>query len=204
MRTSKACTVCGEEKPLEDFFKCKAVADGRMAKCKTCKTKQIYEWREKNRDRLNKYQRDYNKKPNAKETTRKYNQTDKAKQSARDSDSKRSAAKKKERENNREKWRVYSRNKHAKRKAQSKTDPGIRPSEWTAIKESFNGACAYCGAKQKMTMDHFIPLSRGGAHSPHNIVPACSGCNTSKHAMDPFVFIWWRKNKGGRRAAAGR
>lgn len=31
-----------------------------------------------------------------------------------------------------------------------------------------------------LTMDHVIPLSRGGDHSIDNIVPSCFSCNASK------------------------
>lgn len=52
--------------------------------------------------------------------------------------------------------------------------------EWTAIKEQFKGRCVYCGEVKPLTMDHIIPLSKGGHHTKNNIVPACRSCNSAK------------------------
>ena len=43
--------------------------------------------------------------------------------------------------------------------------------------------CAYCNTSLDIstaTMDHVIPLSRGGKHMPSNVVPACLACNVRK------------------------
>lgn len=45
----------------------------------------------------------------------------------------------------------------------------------------FGGLCAYCREGNAKTMDHVIPLSRGGKHEAANLLPACAGCNFSKH-----------------------
>jgi 5-methylcytosine-specific restriction endonuclease McrA len=58
--------------------------------------------------------------------------------------------------------------------------------QWCEILEQFDYSCAYCGRKmERPTMDHVIPLSRGGAHSKDNIVPACRHCNSSKRSRTP-------------------
>jgi hypothetical protein len=63
------------------------------------------------------------------------------------------------------------------------TKDRLTPSEWRAIKAAYAQKCAYCGIKcKKLTMDHVVPLSRGGFHRKDNIVPACIDCNLSKHA----------------------
>ena len=50
-----------------------------------------------------------------------------------------------------------------------------------AIKAAYKGRCAYCGKKpQDLTIDHVIPLSKGGDHTPSNLAPACWSCNMSK------------------------
>jgi 5-methylcytosine-specific restriction endonuclease McrA len=41
--------------------------------------------------------------------------------------------------------------------------------------------CAYCGIESKsLTIDHVIPLSRGGKSNFENCVAACKGCNAKK------------------------
>lgn len=66
--------------------------------------------------------------------------------------------------------------------------------EWVGIKENFNNKCAYCGSEtEKITIDHFIPLSKKGELSKRNVLPCCSKCNSSKNDSD-FVE-WYRKQK---------
>jgi 5-methylcytosine-specific restriction endonuclease McrA len=44
-----------------------------------------------------------------------------------------------------------------------------------------NGSrCVYCNKRKATTIDHVIPLSRGGAHAVHNLAGACLPCNASK------------------------
>lgn len=54
------------------------------------------------------------------------------------------------------------------------------------------GACVYCGDPAD-SVDHVIPLVRGGTHGIGNLVPACLTCNKSKHAR---TVMEWRKMKG--------
>jgi 5-methylcytosine-specific restriction endonuclease McrA len=52
--------------------------------------------------------------------------------------------------------------------------------EWEAILESAGHVCIYCGSQDSLTMDHVVPISKGGQHVAENIVPACLSCNSSK------------------------
>lgn len=53
--------------------------------------------------------------------------------------------------------------------------------------------CFYCGAAKSGTIDHIVPISRGGQHSIGNLVPACRSCNGRKH--NKFLIVW-RIEKG--------
>lgn len=62
----------------------------------------------------------------------------------------------------------------------------VSSDEWALLKEKFDNCCAYCGVRtDKLEMEHIIPISRGGAHVPDNIVPACRQCNATKGARTP-------------------
>lgn len=55
--------------------------------------------------------------------------------------------------------------------------------QWHEIKAAYGHRCVYCGKKPlRLTMDHITPLSKGGAHTKHNVVPACRSCNSRKRA----------------------
>ncbi|MGA0121963.1 MAG: HNH endonuclease [Gaiellales bacterium] len=40
--------------------------------------------------------------------------------------------------------------------------------------------CQYCGSGVRLTLDHVVPRSRGGASSWENVVTACAPCNLRK------------------------
>ena len=55
--------------------------------------------------------------------------------------------------------------------------------ERSATLKRSSGVCACCGKKlttKTMTMDHIIPISRGGTNEPDNLVALCPECNKEK------------------------
>lgn len=54
--------------------------------------------------------------------------------------------------------------------------------DWPLVLKAFGSACAYCGVKDKLQMEHVHPVSRGGQHTWQNVVPACASCNLRKRA----------------------
>ncbi len=63
----------------------------------------------------------------------------------------------------------------------------LRNSTWWKRKRS-NGLCHYCGRKfpvAQLTMDHVIPLARGGRSVKDNLVPSCKDCNNRKKNLIP-------------------
>jgi len=47
-------------------------------------------------------------------------------------------------------------------------------------------SCQYCGSNNRLTLDHVIPLSKGGQHRWDNVVTACEQCNQRKRDRTPF------------------
>lgn len=54
-------------------------------------------------------------------------------------------------------------------------------------------ACYYCGATEKLSMDHLIPKISGGPDASDNLVWACRSCNSSKGGRD---MMGWMAAKG--------
>ncbi len=66
----------------------------------------------------------------------------------------------------------------------------LRHSVWWKRKIS-NGICYYCGEKfssDLLTMDHVIPLTRGGSSEKINIVCCCKECNNKKKYLLPVEW----------------
>ncbi|MCF8091554.1 MAG: HNH endonuclease [Desulfotignum sp.] len=66
----------------------------------------------------------------------------------------------------------------------------LRNSQWWKRRRS-NGICHYCGKSflpAELTMDHIIPLARGGRSEKFNLVPCCKSCNTKKQQLVPWEW----------------
>lgn len=42
--------------------------------------------------------------------------------------------------------------------------------------------CAGCGATSDLTVDHVVPIARGGTPTPENLQVLCRSCNSAKGA----------------------
>ena len=60
--------------------------------------------------------------------------------------------------------------------------------EWRALVERYGGKCAYRGEAGPLQVDHRTPLSRGGANSIDNVLPACANCNAEKGQLTEAEF----------------
>lgn len=66
----------------------------------------------------------------------------------------------------------------------------LRKSRWWQQKLS-TGVCYYCGKSfesKDLTMDHIVPLARGGRSTKDNIVTCCKACNTKKKTLLPIEW----------------
>jgi hypothetical protein len=83
---------------------------------------------------------------------------------------------------------------------------------WSRALEYFDHRCAVCGKSADMwrtiAMDHWIPVSKDGSHTPLNIVPLCHAkrgvpygepsCNQNKHSKE--ASVWLTERYGSRKA----
>ena len=64
----------------------------------------------------------------------------------------------------------------------------LRESQWWKRKRA-TGICHHCGgtfAPNELTMDHLVPVIRGGKSTKGNLVPSCKSCNSERKHRLPF------------------
>lgn len=72
--------------------------------------------------------------------------------------------------------------------------PGLSEKKRAALRRRWVGqgrSCAYCSAPAT-TLDHVVPLVRGGTNYEGNLVPCCRRCNSSKAGR---TIIEWRTGR---------
>ena len=168
----RTCRTCGSNKSPSDYHRDRSRKDGLCSDCKECKKA---------------LSRAYYQANHARELARA-----RAKQAAHPDYAKyqqqkmyrwRAANRERDRETAKKSMRIWreshpelARAKWHARRAQVKSSPAIARRITALLKEP----CAYCGATENMSIDHVIPLSRGGMHTEDNLLPACRSCNSSK------------------------
>ena len=71
-----------------------------------------------------------------------------------------------------------------------------KKSSWWHQKR-LSGICYYCGQKfkpEELTMDHIVPLARGGRTTQGNVVPSCKECNKKK-GVDTPVDLFFKNSE---------
>lgn len=61
------------------------------------------------------------------------------------------------------------------------------------IKLRTGQVCNYCGADEKLSLDHIFPQALGGKDHGDNLVYACRSCNSSKGKKD---LMEWMSSRG--------
>ena len=87
-----------------------------------------------------------------------------------------------------EEW--YSDNDQQKIRQEKQRAREIRKSQWWKNKRACN-KCFYCKKDtpaRKLTMDHVVPLARGGLSIKSNLVPCCKSCNNLKKNLLPLEW----------------
>lgn len=66
----------------------------------------------------------------------------------------------------------------------------LRQTRWWHQKIA-KGECHYCGRRfppGELTMDHIVPVIRGGKTTKGNVAPACKECNSKKKYLLPMEW----------------
>lgn len=73
----------------------------------------------------------------------------------------------------------------------------LRKTQWWQNKLNA-GVCHYCGKtfpRDELTMDHIVPIARGGKSTKGNVVPCCKQCNNDKKYLTPVEMLLKKKSK---------
>jgi 5-methylcytosine-specific restriction endonuclease McrA len=87
-------------------------------------------------------------------------------------------------------YRLRDRLRKARRRAASNAGAPLTKEQWAHICAEHGNACAYCHTTPAvLEQDHVIAISKGGAHTASNVVPACKSCNSAKGDMPVAEFL---------------
>lgn len=176
----KACTHCGELKPLSEFSVLKKADDGLQKQCKACcrviqkrhrdrageayrrdRAEYMRRWRDANRERLREYYRQYYR-DNA-DSRRAYTQ-------------------------------IYFRanpdknRAHRSRRRLRELGHETTPQDLAFMEILRSDPCSYCGAPTE-EIDHIEPVYKGGTNAWENLTSACKSCNRSKKTTDLLSYL---------------
>lgn len=181
---TRTCTKCNERLPISSFHKDKTATDGFRATCKKCRISRVKDWYEENieerRQKANSRRRENVESERQKEKVR-Y-------------------------ERDREK-RIALATEHSHRRKARKLNTVVEKGiSVLSLKKKHGTKCHYCkkemdfrkGVGRKFnsdmaTIEHLIPLARGGEHTFANTVLACRFCNISRGAKSQEDFEEYRK-----------
>lgn len=147
----KVCTKCNCDETLVSFYK------GRRV-CKKCFYVYTHAHRKANKDKRSVSDKKYNEK-----TKEKYRPI-------------RAALTREWRKTHPESDQIN----HHTRRARLENKGSFSKEEWLTLLLCTGGACLGCGSLEPVTMDHVVPISRGGSNTIDNIQPLCLSCNLSK------------------------
>ena len=173
----KKCNKCGETKELGDYKKDRRLSDGRTNTCKVCYNaySRSPRFAAANKERCDKWVKENPKR--SREIKQKYADENKETIYA---------------------WKrkYYKENPDKARKFRSKRRALVKGAETNHISDEeistlYSSPCFYCGDTDNITMEHLVPLSRGGRHSIGNLAPMCESCNKSKQDK---LLVEWKKS----------
>lgn len=78
--------------------------------------------------------------------------------------------------------------KHKKRARLVRCEATLTLKQWLTTLHHFQWRCAYCQGPYE-TLEHLIPIQRGGGTTAGNCIPSCKSCNSRKGLRLPDEII---------------
>lgn len=175
----KVCKVCKKEKEEFEFNKRK--------ECRKCHSESVRQWKLRNKEKDKEHQKKWRK-----ENKEKKNLITKIWQSL-NLDKHRESSKRYYK-NNPEKVKLANKAyekknpevrraiKFNRRAREENAEGSISSDDWIRLCNKYGNKCLCCGRSDvKLTLDHVIPLAKGGSNMIENAQPLCASCNSKKH-----------------------
>jgi 5-methylcytosine-specific restriction endonuclease McrA len=70
---------------------------------------------------------------------------------------------------------------HKRRALLAQSGGSYTRAEWDWLCALYDHRCVRCGADGPLSVDHVVPLSKGGGNGIDNLQPLCRSCNSRKH-----------------------
>jgi 5-methylcytosine-specific restriction endonuclease McrA len=169
----KRCPDCERWLGRDEFHKDSARPGSVHGSCKACNNARASRWYHANGDRMREYRKRTSdvRRPYIRkwyeENRDRYNQTSR-----------------KWRQNNPGKAKAIFHRARLRRMARS--EGSYTSQEWQALVDYYGNVCLKCGVAAEdalysnLTVDHVIPLSKGGSNQIENLQPLCWNCNVKK------------------------
>lgn len=183
---TRTCTKCNVKLPISEFHKDKSATGGVRATCKKCRIVHVKNWYQDNKERQSGKEKDRRNSNKEKYTEKE------AKRYIKD----------------REKRIALATEQSHLRKSRKKETKNERGISKKSLMRKHGTQCYYCGKEMDFsvgigwnfhrdmaTIEHLIPLARGGEHTFENTVLACRHCNLSKSAKSESEFKGDKDNK---------
>ena len=195
----KVCTKCKTWRPVARFPKRAALRDGYDSNCRECHNLESKEWRKNNPDRVSELNEEYYQLHH--EERKAYHRAYRQKHLEH-----MRAIGRKYRSENGEYFNWYAREwgyrnpdsikarDHARIARKRGNGGKFTAEEWQELKKKYNYTCLRCRRKEpdiSLSIDHVIPISKGGHNSIENIQPLCLPCNVSKHIKSTDYRLDW-------------
>lgn len=168
---SRTCTACNKRQPIDEFDIDVTASRGRRSQCKACRSEKMRAWYDRNQER----------------------QQDRAR-ARRERDAEVIRARDSARYERDKPKRLALAVEHSHlRRAREAGVPIERGITVEKLREMHGDLCGYCGVEmsfeiltggarnpRRATIEHILPLTRGGAHTLANTILCCWDCNARK------------------------
>ena len=187
----KLCGKCQIEKPVVEFNKYKKNPDGLQAYCRQCNKQYHSKWYQTNKEHVDSKRTKHRKENPEQETQirRKWEEKNREKRNQQHRDYRKTPN-----------GRAIQRKHNIKRRALEKNAFVEEiPQEYIdSLLVRQNSYCRYCLVDfnlEPYTVEHILPLQRGGLNERNNIALLCKSCNSSKLAKTHKEYLEFKKER---------